>query len=156
MKKVIYIFILINLFISLTVLAQETIGEEKTEEVPVVKKEGGVLEFEAMEIIGRIDRPVSLVIERTNPTFDKITFERSFIDDILRPIDKEEFEKQVRESRFDAVANPLRWITMTTCFTTGVTAGYMFANDEKGRGKVLTITSAISGATTLILYLISD
>jgi len=156
MKKIIYILTLINFLLSVSVLAQEGTGETKTEEAPVVKKEGGVIEFEAMEIIGRIDRPVSLVIERTNPTFDKITFERSFIDDILRPIDKEEFEKQVRESKFDAVANPIRWTTMTTCITTGATAGYMFANHENSRGKALIITSGISGVATLILYLISD
>jgi len=155
MKSVIYILIVLNLILSLSVLAQEGTGEKKTEEVPVTKKEGGVIEFEAMEIIGRIDRPVSLVIERTNPSFEKITFERSFIDDILRPIDKEEFEKQVKESRFDAVANPIRWMFMTTCLTTGAAAGYMFANDEKSRGKVLIITSGISGVTTLILFLVS-
>jgi len=152
--KILSILILLNLMWVSLLFAQEEVEEE----TPIVKREGGVIEFEAMEIIGRIDRPVSLVLERTNPTFEKITFERSFMDDILRPIDKEEFEKKVKMTKFDAVAHPMRWITTTTSITTGAFSIYYYfqPEDEMVRVKALGITSAISAGVTLILYLVSD
>lgn len=145
--------IIILLFsLSSYTLAQE---EEGGEEVVATMEEGKIV-FQEMLIKGRIDRPILLTTARTNPKFEMITFERSFMDDILRPIDKEEFEKRVRTTKFDAVRRPFVWISSTTAIVSGSVAGYMYAKKEKGSGIAFLITAGISGGVALILWLVTD
>jgi hypothetical protein len=152
MKNTITVLIIVFMILnSVIVFAQE--GEE--EEVKA-KVEGDVMEFEEMLIKGRIDRPILLTTARANPEFKKITFERSFMEDILRPIDKEEFEKRVRTTKFDAVRRPLVWISSTTAIVSGSVAGYMYYNEEKGSGLIFAVTAGISAGTALILWLVTD
>jgi len=137
------------------IYAQEEVVEE--EEVKATIEEGGKkIIFEEMLIKGRIDRPILLTTARTNPKFEKISFERSFMDDILRPIDKEEFEKRVKTTKFDAVRRPLVWISTSAAIVTGAVSGYMFYKKEKGSGKTFAITAGISGGVALILWLVMD
>lgn len=160
MRITVVLFLVVMISITpLFVYSQDEVEEEVEEEVEAeVKEVGGekVIEFGEMLIRGRIDRPILLTTARTNPRFEKITFERSFMDDILRPIDKEEFEKRVKTTKFDAVRRPLVWISTTTAIVSGSVGGYMFSQEEMGSGKMFAITAGISGGVALILWLATD
>jgi hypothetical protein len=146
-------------------LAQEEGGEGSPEgggEGAGVKEEAGVKAerlatgeylFEETVIEGRLEKPVALFIKRQQPEFKTVRFARDFWDDILRPIDKEEFEKAIKESKFDYVKNPLLWMAVATATASGAIAGYQAYNDEMGQVQVYGITSgaAALGAVVIIL-----
>lgn len=128
-------------------------GIKEEEGVKATKTAAGEYEFEETVIEGRLEKPVALFIKRQQPEFKSVRFARDFWDDILRPIDKEEFEKQYRESRFDYVKNPLLWLAVVTAAAAGSAAGYQAYNKETGQVKVYGIAagSAAVAAATLIL-----
>ncbi len=150
-------FLTVFVFLSSIGLGFAQIEYSTTEASPeVTRGERGELIFlEGLVIEGRLDEPIGLIINRANPEFEMITFERSFMDDILRPIDKEEFEKRVKMKKYmGPVARPILWISSTTCITTGAASIYMFTQKEKGSATALAISAGISGAITGILLLI--
>jgi hypothetical protein len=137
-----------------TTTTETTTTSEGGEQIQRGEK-GELIFTEGLTIEGRLDEPIGLIVNRTNPEFEMITFDRSFMDDILRPIDKEEFEKKLKEKKYmGPVARPLLWISTTACITTSAAAIYMYTQKEKGSGKALAITAGISGAMTAIIYLI--
>ena len=116
--------------------------------------EGGVLEMEEVIIEGRLERPVGLFLKRQDPDFATPRFARSFWDDILQPIDKEEFEKAVKETKFDFVKNPLLWVATSTAILSGAASGYQYYNGEKSSGTHLAIVCGSAAAATLVLIII--
>jgi len=142
-------------------LAQE--GEEGGGGDAGVKEEAGVTAeklatgeylFEETVIEGRLEKPVALFIKRQQPEFKTVRFSRDFWDDILRPIDKEEFERAIKETKFDYVKNPLLWMAVATAATAGSAAGYQAYNEESGQVKVYGITAGAAAATAVVLILV--
>jgi len=128
-----------------------------------VKEEGGVkatklttgeYEFEETVIEGRLEKPVALFIKRQQPEFKTVRFARDFWDDVLRPIDKEEFEKAIKESKFDYVKNPLLWMAITTTAAAGAAAGYQAYNKEWGQVEVYGIAAGVGAVSSLVIVLI--
>ena len=115
----------------------------------------GEWEFEETIIEGRLEKPVALFIKRQQPEFKSVRFARDFWDDILRPIDKEEFEKAWRETKFDYVKNPLLWMAVATVASAGAAAGYQAYNKEWGQVKVYGIAAG-SGALAAAVLIIVD
>ena len=59
------------------------------------KKESFKLLMDAIEVRGWIEKPQSVfVVPGINPEVDDIILDRSFANEILRPLDKDKFEKQ--------------------------------------------------------------
>ncbi len=110
--------------------------------------------FKEVVIEGRLERPVALFIKRQQPEFKTVRFARDFWDDILRPIDKEEFEKAIHERAFDYVKNPLLWMAVATASTAGAAAGYQAYNEVWPQVKVYGITAGAAAATAVVLVLI--
>jgi hypothetical protein len=110
--------------------------------------------FEETVIEGRLEKPVALFIKRQQPEFKSVRFSRDFWDDILRPIDKEEFERAIKETKFDYVKNPLLWMAVATAATSGAAAGYQAYNKESGQVKVYGIVAGAAATTSLVLILI--
>ncbi len=141
-------------------------GAEIKEEAGVEAKRTAEGEYIFKEVVieGRLERPVALFIKRQQPEFKSVRFARDFWDDILRPIDKEEFEKAFKETRFDYVKNPLLWMAVATAATTGAAAGYYtYHGIEKSGGeeleawdqvRVYGITAGAAATTAFILILI--
>jgi hypothetical protein len=139
------------------------LGQEEGGGEAGVKEEAGVKAeklatgeylFEETVIEGRLEKPVALFIKRQQPEFKSVRFARDFWDDILRPIDKEEFERAIKETKFDYVKNPLLWMAAATAATTGAAAGYQAYNEEWGQVKVYGITAGAAAATSVVLILI--
>lgn len=152
-------------FASVPALAQEEGGEtggggggdagiKEEAGVRAEKLATGEYMFEETVIEGRLEKPVALFIKRQQPEFKTVRFARDFWDDILRPIDKEEFEKALKETKFDYVKNPLLWMAVATAATTGAAAGYQAYNDEWGQVKVYGITCGAAATSAVILILI--
>jgi|GEM_PF-888079 len=120
----------------------------------IAKYEGDVLEMEEVIIEGRLERPVGLFLKRQDPDFATPRFARNFWDDILQPIDKEEFEKAVKETKFDFVKNPLLWVSTSTAILSGAASGYQYYNGEKTSGTDLAIVCGSAAAATLVLIII--
>jgi hypothetical protein len=116
--------------------------------------EGGELLMEEITIEGRLEKPVGLFLKRQEPVFSAVHFTRNFWDDILNPLDKEEFEKAVKESKFDIVKNPLLWIAVTSTILTGAACGYQYYNGESTSGLSLAIACGVSAASMGVLLLI--
>jgi hypothetical protein len=140
-------------------LGQEEGGGGRAE----IKEEAGVeaeetpegeYVFKEVVIEGRLEKPVALFIKRQQPEFKTVRFARDFWDDILRPIDKEEFEKEIKEAKFDYVKNPLLWMAVATASTAGGAAGYQAYNDEWAQVRVYGITAGAAAATAAVLILI--
>lgn len=140
-------------------LAQEEGGGGGAE----IKEEAGVeaertaegeYVFKEVVIEGRLEKPVALFIKRQQPEFKTVRFARDFWDDILRPIDKEEFEKAWRERAFDYVKNPLLWMAVATATTAGAAAGYQAYNEEWAQVKVYGISAGAAAATAVVLILV--
>jgi hypothetical protein len=131
-----------------------TAGVKEEEGVKATKTAAGEYEFEDTIIEGRLEKPVALFIKRQQPEFKSVRFARDFWDDILRPIDKEEFEKQYKESRFDYVKNPLLWLAVATAVSAGSAAGYQAYNKETGQVKVYGITAGTAAVAAGVLVLI--
>jgi hypothetical protein len=131
-------------------------GKAGVEDTGGLKKigEGGVLEMEEVIIEGRLERPVGLFLKRQDPDLKKVRVEKSFWDDILQPIDKEEFEKAVRETKFDFVKNPFLWASTSTTILAGAASGYQYYTGEKTNATHLAIVCGSAAATTLILIII--
>jgi hypothetical protein len=110
--------------------------------------------FKEVVIEGRLERPVALFIKRQQPDFKTVRFARDFWDDILRPIDKEEFERAMFETKFDYVKNPLLWMAVATATTAGGAAGYQAYNEEWAQVKVYGITAGAAATAAVILVLI--
>jgi hypothetical protein len=143
---------------ALPAIAQEE-GEGGGADGAGVKEEAGVRAeklatgeylFEETVIEGRLEKPVALFIKRQQPEFKSVRFSRDFWDDILRPIDKEEFERAIRETKFDYVKNPLLWMAATA----GSAAGYQAYNKEWGQVKAYGIVAGAAATTALVLILI--
>ena len=110
--------------------------------------------FKEVVIEGRLERPVALFIKRQQPDFKTVRFARDFWDDILRPIDKEEFERAMKETKFDYVKNPLLWMAVATATTAAGAAGYQAYNEEWAQVKVYGITAGAAATAAVILVLI--
>jgi hypothetical protein len=110
--------------------------------------------FEETVIEGRLEKPVALFIKRQQPEFKTVRFSRDFWDDILRPIDKEEFERAIKETKFDYVKNPLLWMAVATAVTAGSATGYQAYNKESGQVKAYGIVAGAAATTSLVLILI--
>lgn len=141
-------------------LAQEEAAGEGSAEI---KEEAGVeaertaegeYVFKEVVIEGRLERPVALFIKRQQPDFKTVRFARDFWDDILRPIDKEEFERAIKESKFDYVKNPVLWMAVATAATAGAAAGYQAYNEEWTQVKVYGISAGAAATAAAILILI--
>lgn len=144
-------------------LGQAEGGEGGTGGDAEIKEEAGVeaertaegeYVFKEVVIEGRLEKPVALFIKRQQPDFKTVRFARDFWDDILRPIDKEEFERAIKESKFDYVKNPLLWMAVATAATTGGAAGYQAYNKEWTQVKVYGITAGAAATAALILILV--
>lgn len=144
-------------------LGQEEGGEGGTGGGAEIKEEAGVEAertaegeyiFKEVVIEGRLERPVALFIKRQQPDFKTVRFARDFWDDILRPIDKEEFERAMKETKFDYVKNPLLWMAVATATTAGGAAGYQAYNEEWAQVKVYGITAGAAATAAVILVLI--
>ena len=158
LKKPISLILAAALFIATaTAIAQDegttATGAEDTGGMTGVGA-GGELLMEEITIEGRLERPVGLFLKRQEPVFSAVHFTRNFWDDILNPLDKEEFEKAVKESKFDIVKNPLLWIAVTSTILTGAAAGYQYYNKENTSGMSMAIACGVSAAAMGVLILI--
>lgn len=144
-------------------LGQEEGGEGAAGGDAEIKEEAGVeaertaegeYVFKEVVIEGRLERPVALFIKRQQPDFKTVRFARDFWDDILRPIDKEEFERAIHETKFDYVKNPLLWMAVATAVTAGGAAGYQAYNEEWTQVKVYGITAGAAATAAVVLILI--
>lgn len=138
------------------VLAADEGGAGVKEEsgVKATKLATGEYEFEETIIEGRLEKPVALFIKRQQPEFKTVRFARDFWDDILRPIDKEEFEKANKETKFDYVKNPLLWLATATAVTSASAAGYQVYNKEWGQVKFFGVTAGVAAAGMGVLIII--
>ena len=67
-------------------------------------KEQLKLMLDQIEIRGWIERPQTiLVVPGVNPEVDGIGLDRSFVNEIMRPLDKDKFEKQKTRRRKEKV-----------------------------------------------------
>ena len=156
--------IAVIIVLGLGLYAAPAIGQEEGEGGGAgVKEEAGVKAeklatgeylFGETVIEGRLERPVALFIKRQQPEFKTVRFSRDFWDDILRPIDKEEFERAIQETKFDYVKHPLLWMSVATAATAGATAGYQAYNEEWGQVRAYGIAAGAAAATSLVLILI--
>jgi len=128
-----------------------------------VKEEGGVqverlasgdVVFPDVVIEGRLEKPVALFIKRRQPEFNTPRFERDFWDDILRPVDAEEFKKAITPRPFDYVKNPLLWMAVTTAATSGAAAAYQAYNEEWPQVKVYAATAGVAAAAAAALVIV--
>jgi hypothetical protein len=63
------------------------------------KKEEKTIIMDRIRIRGKIERPEAVyIIDVTNPNFKPIRIERSFQDEILEPVDKDEFEDEIKHN----------------------------------------------------------
>lgn len=63
------------------------------------KKEEKTIIMDRIRIRGKIERPEAVyIIDVTNPNFKPIRIERSFQDEILEPVDKDEFEDEIKRN----------------------------------------------------------
>ncbi len=129
-------------------------GVKEEEGVKATKLATGEYEFEETVIEGRLEKPVALFIKRQQPEFKSVRFARDFWDDILRPIDKEEFEKAWKESKFDYVKNPLLWLAVATVASAGAAAGYQAYNNEWGQVQVYGISAGVAAAGAAVLVIV--
>lgn len=92
--------IVISCFSKLT-YAQQKKSTVKTAQDTTKKKESFKLLMDAIEVRGWIEKPQTVfVVPGINPEVDDIILDRSFANEILRPLDKDKFEKQkVRKRR---------------------------------------------------------
>jgi len=90
-------FVLFGLFMASNVKAQvkPLPGQVQAEQDTTQKQKSLNILLQQMEIRGWVEKPQMVyVVPGTNPKIDDIVLERSFIDEILRPLDKDKFEKQ--------------------------------------------------------------
>ena len=81
---VIMVMAFLCLSTAVSVFAQEESGEK-------------TLIMDRIRIRGRIERPEAVyIIDVTNPNFKPIRIERSFQNEILEPVDKDEFEDEIK------------------------------------------------------------
>lgn len=79
--------VILSAIIVPSVSAQDK-GEEKT------------LIMDRIRIRGQIERPEAVyIIDVTNPNFKPIRIERSFQNEILEPVDKDEFEDELKRKK---------------------------------------------------------
>ena len=72
-----------------------TAGQVQAQQDTTKKKPTIKLFLDKIEVQGWIDRPQMVyVVPGVNPEVDDIVLDRSFLDEILRPLDKDTFEKQ--------------------------------------------------------------
>jgi hypothetical protein len=61
------------------------------------KSEEKTIIMDRIRIRGKIERPEAVyIIDVTNPNFKPIRIERSFQEEILEPVDKDEFEDEIK------------------------------------------------------------
>jgi hypothetical protein len=105
--KYLFVFITSFIFVSGHSLAQEKKAPEKPNSTTAaihdstMKKETFKLMMDAIEVRGWIEKPQTIfVVPGIDPEVDDIGLDRSFANEILRPLDKDKFEKtQVREKK---------------------------------------------------------
>jgi|Deesub1362B_J571_1020462.scaffolds.fasta_scaffold27993_2 hypothetical protein len=69
--------------------------QQKTVQDTTRQKKSLKLLLEEIEVQGWIEKPQMVyVVPGINPEVDDIVLDRSFIDEILKPLDKDKFEKQ--------------------------------------------------------------
>jgi len=98
MRTGFFIGILIIFFISIVseLQAQEKLQSQQNviQDTSKVNKRIKLL-LRQIEVRGWIEKPQMVyVVPGVNPEIDDILLDRSFLDEILRPLDKEKFEKQ--------------------------------------------------------------
>jgi hypothetical protein len=98
MKKM--LLVLIGLSIGLLSLNSKTFAQQKESKTIQTKQDSTAqrqfkLRMDAIEIRGWIEKPQAIfVLQGVNPEVDDIGLNRTFVDEILRPLDKDKFEKQ--------------------------------------------------------------
>lgn len=136
-------------------LGQEGRADVKEEGgVEVEKLPSGDMKLPPVVIEGRLERPVTLFLKRQQPDFKTVRFDRDFWDDILRPIDKEEFKDSIAPKTFDYVKNPLLWMAVATAGTAAAAAGYQTYNGEWPQVRVYGITAGAATAAAAALVII--
>jgi hypothetical protein len=137
-------------------LGQEEEGVKEEGGVEVERSAtGDVIIYEVPLVVeGRLEKPVTLFLKRQQPDFKTVRFDRDFWDDILKPIDKEEFRESVAPKPFDYVKNPLLWMAVATAVSSGAAAGYQAYNDEWPQLRVYGATAGAATAAAVILVLI--
>ena len=95
------IVIVLSIFIIATAKAQTKTDSVKTTVQDSTRKAQNLkLLLDQIEIRGWIERPqIVYVVPGINPKIDDIILERSFIYEILRPLEKNKFEKQKIKKR---------------------------------------------------------
>ena len=94
-----YKHVLVGLLLVLCAASSGT-AQDQTKPTPTVqdttqKAKSLKLLLKHMEIEGWVEKPQMVyVVPGINPKVDDIVLERSFLDEILRPLNKDEFEKQ--------------------------------------------------------------
>jgi hypothetical protein len=103
MKKTLITFILFLLLcfaLSRNTYAQQKQTKTTTTQQDTTKQKQLKLRMEAIEIQGWVEKPQAIfVLQGVNPEVDDIGLNRTFVDEILRPIDKDRFEKQKVKKR---------------------------------------------------------
>ena len=95
------IVIVLSIFIIATAKAQTKADSVKTTVQDSTRKAQNLkLLLDQIEIRGWVERPqIVYVVPGINPKIDDIILERSFIYEILRPLEKDKFEKQKIKKR---------------------------------------------------------
>lgn len=99
MMKIKILFPLILIF-AIGCFSKEIFAQQKKTNVSAKqdtskKKESFKLMMDAIEVRGWIEKPQTVfVVPGINPEVDDIILDRSFANEILRPLDKDKFEKQ--------------------------------------------------------------
>ncbi len=92
----IFIVIIFVFILPLSVFAQATAdaskkgqSKEQGENAPVVDDQAVKIFLDKIEVIGRLEKPQAVfIIPGKNPEIDDIRIERSFFNDIFRPVEK--------------------------------------------------------------------
>ena len=91
----VFLIIILTLGQTPRVEAQEQNQQKVARQDTTTRKRSIKLFLKQIEVQGWIDRPQMVyVVPGINPEVDDILLDRSFLDEILRPLDKDKFEQQ--------------------------------------------------------------
>lgn len=105
-NKSVFMVLALSLFVGYSHgFAQEKSKKQNTtKQKTAPQKEQLKLMLDQIEIRGWIEKPQTiLVVPGVNPEVDDIGLDRSFVNEIMRPLDKEKFEKQKIRRRKEKV-----------------------------------------------------
>jgi len=103
MRKIFFVLILFSIvFFSFNTktFAQQKQTKTTTTKQDTTNQRQLKLRMDAIEIRGWVEKPQAIfVLQGVNPEVDDIGLNRTFVVEILRPIDKDKFEKQKVKKR---------------------------------------------------------